>query len=144
VCTSPAKVDTGEKAGSPSLPSTAAESISAESGPRPNSNLQAMTEPSPSRRDADVNVRAPGWPWEALEDLEAQELQLYALGWGDHLPVEVRERIETIRQRKLALETELQLRLLRPETTQAQRPLEVEPPVGALEPDDAKRRSPCD
>lgn len=72
-----------------------------------------------------------------------KELQLYTLGWGDHLPVEVRDRIETIRQRKLALETELQLRLLRPETTQAQRPLEVEPPVGALEPDDAKRRSPC-
>jgi hypothetical protein len=41
---------------------------------------------------------------EVLEDLEAQELRLCALGWGDHLPVEVRERIETTRLRKLALE----------------------------------------
>ena len=73
-----------------------------------------MTEPSPIRHDADFNVTAPGWPWEALEDLEAQELRLYGVGWGDHLPVELRERIETIRQRKLALEAELEVRLLRP------------------------------
>ena len=67
-----------------------------------------MAQPSPTRsRIADVDVAAPGWPWEALEDLEAQELRLYALGWGDHLPVELRERIETIRRRKLVLEERL-------------------------------------
>ena len=67
-----------------------------------------MAKPSPTRsRIVDVDVAAPGWPWEALEDLEAQELRLYALGWGDHLPVELRERIETIRRRKLALEERL-------------------------------------
>jgi hypothetical protein len=64
-----------------------------------------MTKPSPARsRIADVDVAAPGWPWETLDDLEAQELRLYALGWGDHLPVELRERIEMLRRRKLALE----------------------------------------
>jgi len=47
---------------------------------------------------------ASGWPWERLEDLQARELRLYALGWGDHLPVEVRERIEVLRQRRLELE----------------------------------------
>ena len=63
-----------------------------------------MAEPSPTpSRIADVDVAAQGWPWEALEDLEAQELRLYALGWGDHLPVELRERIEMIRRRKLVL-----------------------------------------
>ena len=67
-----------------------------------------MSEPSPTRSQiADVDVAVPGWPWEALEDLEAQELRLYALGWGDHLPVELRERIEMIRRRKLALEERL-------------------------------------
>jgi hypothetical protein len=59
-------------------------------------NLKAMSEPSPTRsRIADVDVAAPGRPWEAPEDLEAKELRLYALGWGDHLPVELRGRIET-------------------------------------------------
>jgi hypothetical protein len=67
-----------------------------------------MSEPSPTRnRIADVDVADPGWTWEALENLEAQELRLYSLGWGDHLPVELRERIETIRRRKLALEERL-------------------------------------
>ena len=47
--------------------------------------------------------------WATLEDLDAQELRLYALGWGDHLPVEVLERIDTLRQRKLALQAELEL-----------------------------------
>ena len=47
--------------------------------------------------------------WAALEDLDAQELRLYALGWGDHLPVEVLERIDTLRRRKLALQAELEL-----------------------------------
>ncbi len=47
--------------------------------------------------------------WAALEDLDAQELRLYALGWGDHLPVEVLERIDMLRRRKLALEAELEL-----------------------------------
>ncbi len=67
-----------------------------------------MPEPSPTRsRIADVDVADPGRPWEALEDLEATELRLYALGWGDHLPVELDKRIETIRRRKLALEERL-------------------------------------
>jgi hypothetical protein len=71
-----------------------------------------MREPSPTRNElADDEVEAPGWPWEALEDLDAQELRLYALGWDDHLPVEVRERIGAIRQRKLALEAEIEARL---------------------------------
>jgi hypothetical protein len=48
------------------------------------------------------------WPWEALEDLEAQELRLYALGWADHLPVEVRERIAVLHRRRLELETQLE------------------------------------
>ena len=65
--------------------------------------------PSSTRRRADARERArgvgtPGWPWEALEDLKAQELRLYALGWGDHLPVEVRERLELLHQRRLRLE----------------------------------------
>jgi len=47
--------------------------------------------------------------WATLEDLDAQELRLYALGWGDHLPVEVLERIDTLRRRKLALQAELEL-----------------------------------
>jgi hypothetical protein len=65
--------------------------------------MKAMAKSSPTcSRFADVG--APVWPWEVLEDLEAQELRLCALGWGDHLPVEVRERIETTRLRKLALE----------------------------------------
>jgi hypothetical protein len=69
-----------------------------------------MAEPSPTcSRIADVDVAAPGWPWEALEDLEAQELRLYSLGWGDHLPVELRERIETIRLRKLALKEHMHM-----------------------------------
>jgi hypothetical protein len=100
-----------------------------------------MAEPSPTRSrtaDVDVNVAASGWPWEALEDLEAQELRLYALGWGDHLPVELRERIETIRQRKLALETELELRLRCEESGETQGPRQVEPLAGMLEPDDAR------
>ncbi len=46
--------------------------------------------------------------WATLEDLDAQELRLYALGWGDHLPVEVLERIEVLHQRKLALEVGLE------------------------------------
>jgi hypothetical protein len=67
-----------------------------------------VSEPSPTRsRSADVDVAASGWPWEALEDLEARELRLYALGWGDHLPVELRVRIETIRRRKLVLAEQL-------------------------------------
>ena len=67
-----------------------------------------MSEPSPTRSQfADVDFADPGRPWEALEDLEAKELRLYALGWGDHLPLELRERIETIRRRKLALEERL-------------------------------------
>ncbi len=47
--------------------------------------------------------------WATLEDLDAQELRLYALGWGDHLPSEVLERIEELRGRKLALQAELEL-----------------------------------
>jgi hypothetical protein len=67
-----------------------------------------MAEPSPIRgRIADVAVAAPGWAWEAIEELEAQDLRRYALGWADHLPVELCERIETIRRRKLALEEHL-------------------------------------
>jgi len=46
--------------------------------------------------------------WATLEDLDAQELRLYALGWGDHLPIEVLDRIEVLRQRKLALEAQLE------------------------------------
>ena len=49
----------------------------------------------------------PAWPWEGLEDLAAQELRLYALGWGDHLPVEVRERIDVLHRRRLELEAQL-------------------------------------
>ena len=48
------------------------------------------------------------WPWEALEELEAHELRLYALGWGDHLPVEVRERIAVVHRRRLELEAQLE------------------------------------
>jgi hypothetical protein len=67
-----------------------------------------MSEPSPTRsHSADVDVAASGWPWEALEDLEAQELRLYALGRGDQLPIELRVRIETIRRRKLVLAEQL-------------------------------------
>jgi hypothetical protein len=47
------------------------------------------------------------WPWEALEDLAARELRLYALGWGDHLPVEVGERIDVLDRRRLELEAQL-------------------------------------
>jgi len=56
---------------------------------------------------------AAGWAgiWARLEDLDAQELRLYALGWGDHLPVEVLDRIEELRGRKLAVEAELELEL---------------------------------
>jgi hypothetical protein len=50
----------------------------------------------------------PAWPREALEDLAAQELRLYALGWGDHLPVEVRERIDVLHRRRLELEARLE------------------------------------
>lgn len=46
--------------------------------------------------------------WARLEDLDAQELRLYALGWGDHLPSEVLDRIDVLRQRKLALEAQLE------------------------------------
>jgi len=46
--------------------------------------------------------------WEALEDLDAQELRLYALGWGDHLPSEVLDRIDALRRRKLALADQLE------------------------------------
>ena len=54
-----------------------------------------MAEPSPTRsRSADVDSAASGWPWEALEALETQELRLYALGWGDHLPVVLRVTID--------------------------------------------------
>jgi hypothetical protein len=53
--------------------------------------------------------RSPGWPWEQLENLEAQELRLYALGWGDHLPVELLERIEQLREQRLALEAQLEV-----------------------------------
>jgi hypothetical protein len=68
----------------------------------------SLSDTSPTSRAAAGLVRCePGWPWEALEDLEAQELRLYALGWGDHLPVEVRERIERLRQRRLELEAQL-------------------------------------
>ena len=47
--------------------------------------------------------------WATLEDLDAQELRLYALGWGDHLPVEVLDRIDTLRRQRLAFEAELEL-----------------------------------
>lgn len=50
----------------------------------------------------------PGCCWEALEDLEAQELRLY-VGWGDHLPVEVQERIELLHRRRLELEAQLDI-----------------------------------
>ena len=53
-------------------------------------------------------VGLPARPWEALEDLAAQELRLYALGWGDHLPVEVRERIDVLHRRRLELEARLE------------------------------------
>jgi hypothetical protein len=53
-------------------------------------------------------VGTAAWPWEALEDLAAQELRLYALGWGDHLPVEVRERIDVLHRRRLELEAQLE------------------------------------
>lgn len=45
--------------------------------------------------------------WTALEDLDAQELRLYALGWGDHLPSEVLERIATLHRQRLALERQI-------------------------------------
>ncbi len=45
--------------------------------------------------------------WEMLEDLDAQELRLYALGWGDHLPIELLDRIETLYRRRLALERQI-------------------------------------
>ena len=94
-----------ENAGSRRFLSSVPETISARrSRSSTATNLKAMAEPSPTpSRIADVDVTAQGWPWEALEDLEAQELRLYALGWGDHLPVELRERIEMIRRRKLVL-----------------------------------------
>jgi hypothetical protein len=57
-----------------------------------------------------VDVAASGCPWEALEHLEAQELRLYALGWGNHVPVELRVRIETLRRRKLVLGERLLVR----------------------------------
>jgi len=49
-----------------------------------------------------------GGAGEALEDLEAQELRLY-VGWGDHLPVEVQERIELLHRRRLELEAQLDI-----------------------------------
>ncbi len=52
---------------------------------------------------------SPAGIWATLEDLDAQELRLYALGWGDHLPVEALQRIDVLRRRKLALEAELEL-----------------------------------
>ena len=69
-----------------------------------------------SARDAHERLAVSGrpvagtaaWPWEALEDLAAQELRLYALGWGDHLPVEVRERIDVLHRRRLELEARLE------------------------------------
>jgi hypothetical protein len=103
--TSSMRAGTGESAGCLRLRPPSLRRSQARSQPNTATNLKAMAEPSPTRgRIADVDVGAPGWPWEALQDLEAQELRLYALGWGDHLPVELRERIETIRWRKLALE----------------------------------------
>lgn len=42
-----------------------------------------------------------------MEDLEAQELRLYALGWGDHLPVEVREEIAELHRRRMELQAQL-------------------------------------
>jgi hypothetical protein len=66
-----------------------------------------VTEDRLRLRDGEDLVAAPGrspWPWVALEDLEAQELRLYALGWGDHLPVEVRERIDVLHHRRSELE----------------------------------------
>jgi len=66
---------------------------------------QARSAPTPVPTAVAANVGI----WAALEDLDAQELRLYALGWGDHLPVEVLERIDTLRRRKLALQAELEL-----------------------------------
>ncbi len=54
-----------------------------------------------------AELRRATWPWETLEDLEAQELRLYALGWGDHLPVEVRERIAVLHRRRVELAAQL-------------------------------------
>jgi hypothetical protein len=53
-------------------------------------------------RSSAAEGRRSGWPWE-VENLEAQELRLYALGWGDHLPV------EQLREQRLALETQLEV-----------------------------------
>jgi hypothetical protein len=39
-----------------------------------------------------------------LELLEAEELRLLAEAIGDHLPVELAERVEALRQRRRALE----------------------------------------
>jgi hypothetical protein len=58
-------------------------------------------------RERALGVGSPGWPWEALEDLKAQEVRLYALGWGDYLTVEVRERLELLHERRLRLEARL-------------------------------------
>jgi len=70
-------------------------------------------EPSLAQASSPTVVTAvgasPAGIWATLEDLDAQELRLYALGWGDHLPVEVLERIDTLRRRKLTLEVELEL-----------------------------------
>jgi hypothetical protein len=48
------------------------------------------------------SVEAP--PPTELELLEAQELRLLAAAIGDHLPVEVAERVDALRRRRRALE----------------------------------------
>ncbi len=65
--------------------------------------------PTPPAAAAAAAAAGPVGIWATLEDLDAQELRLYALGWGDHLPVELLERIDALRRRKLALEAELEL-----------------------------------
>ncbi len=69
----------------------------------------ASSTTSPSLSPTPPPAAVPAGVWEALENLDAQELRLYALGWGDHLPVELLERIDTLRRRKLTLEAELEL-----------------------------------
>jgi len=64
---------------------------------------------APSPTVATAVGASPAGIWATLADLDAQELRLYALGWGDHLPVELLERIDALRRRKLALEAELEL-----------------------------------
>ncbi len=98
-------VDTGEKASSPPYFVRAACHHVLEMGEVSFAHAAHLAAPAAPTATA---AGASGI-WTALEDLDAQELRLYALGWGDHLPSEVLDRIEELRRRKLTLEAELEL-----------------------------------